>query len=105
MMGRVDLYIKLAQRVAAERSDVPRRLDAAARAGNLDEIAGLVHSTKSIFGALGAVRLQRACVEVEKELRQGRFTESAVTDLSAALSTLTAELGRATESARQRADA
>jgi HPt (histidine-containing phosphotransfer) domain-containing protein len=97
MGGRVDLYTKLARRVAYERSELPQRLDAAVRAGDLKELRELIHSAKSVLGTLGALRLQRTCADLEQALHEGKLDEAALVDFRNAYSVLIASIARVTQ--------
>lgn len=66
MMGRRDLYAKLACRMALERADLPRDLERALQADDRESLTNLIHGAKSLLGALGAGALQHACVELQK---------------------------------------
>lgn len=72
MMGRRDLYAKLACRMALERADLPRDLERALQADDRESLTNLIHGAKSLLGALGAGALQHACVELQKSLREGK---------------------------------
>ena len=71
MMGRRDLYAKLACRIAAERADLLTQIEQSSRAGDRESVAGLIHGAKSMLGALGAEDLQQRCVALQKSLREG----------------------------------
>lgn len=96
MMGRANLYAKLAQRVATERADLPHHLQAAMAAGDLAQVGDLIHGVKSILGALGATRLQQTCIDIEKRLGEGSPIESALAEFSSGYSGLMAKLAQAT---------
>ncbi|MBS1229111.1 MAG: hybrid sensor histidine kinase/response regulator [Proteobacteria bacterium] len=71
MMGRRDLYAKLACRIAAERADLLTQLAQSSRSGDRESLAGLIHGAKSTLGALGAGDLQQRCVALQSRLREG----------------------------------
>jgi len=71
MMGRRDLYAKLACRIAAERADLLTQLAQASRSGDRESVAGLIHGAKSMLGALGVEDLQQRCVALQRSLREG----------------------------------
>jgi CheY-like chemotaxis protein len=92
VMGRADIYAKLARRIAWERSDLPARLDAALAAGDMEEIGNLLHGAKSLLGTLGATRLRTACIELEDRLSRGVPAESDIAEFNADFSRLIASL-------------
>lgn len=65
---RMDLYVRLLERVVDERSDLPAQLQAALQEGNSRQLEDLLHGAKSLLGAIGATRLQQHCVEMEQQL-------------------------------------
>ena len=70
MMGRRDLYAKLVCRIVAERSDMLATLALALHTGDRETMTHVIHSAKSILGALGAEDLQQRCVALQSALRQ-----------------------------------
>jgi signal transduction histidine kinase/DNA-binding response OmpR family regulator/HPt (histidine-containing phosphotransfer) domain-containing protein len=72
MMGRPELYAKLARRVVTERANLSAQLRSALATQDNEEVAGLLHGIKALLGALGAVGLQGSCVEIEVQLRAGK---------------------------------
>jgi len=70
MMGRRDLYAKLACRIAAERADLLTQLAQSSRSGDRESVAGLIHGAKSMLGALGVEDLQQRCVALQRSLRE-----------------------------------
>jgi CheY-like chemotaxis protein len=71
LMGRRDLYAKLARRIVAERGDLLAQLEQALRNDDRAAQAALIHGAKAMLGALGADDLQRRCVELQTKLREG----------------------------------
>jgi two-component system, sensor histidine kinase and response regulator len=80
MLGRNDLYLKLARRVATERADLPQKLQAALDSGNHDEAGRLVHGLRAIVGMLGSTPLQSGCAEIEQLITQNELTPAALDD-------------------------
>jgi two-component system, sensor histidine kinase and response regulator len=70
MMGRRDLYAKLVCRVVAERTDMLATLAQALHTGDRETMTHVIHSAKSILGALGAEDLQLRCVALQSALRK-----------------------------------
>ena len=83
LLGRRDLYAKLARRIVAERGDLLTQLEQAVRSGDRAAQAALIHGAKSMLGALGANDLQRRCVALQTKLRA---SEADVTEEIAAFS-------------------
>ncbi len=71
LLGRQDLYIQLACRIAAERTGLVEKLEAAQRAGDRDAMVELIHGAKSMLGMLGADALQQRCIDLQKGLDEG----------------------------------
>ena len=69
LLGRRDLYAKLACRVVAERADLLTQLEQALRSGDRATLAGLIHGAKAMLGALGAEDLQQRSVALQTTLR------------------------------------
>ena len=69
LMGRRDLYAKLACRIVAERADLLTQLEQTLRSGDRAAAAALIHGAKAMLGALGADDLQRRCVALQTTLR------------------------------------
>lgn len=83
MMGRRDLYAKLACRIAAERAGLLTELEQALRSGDREAMAGLIHGAKSTLGALGAGDLQQRCVALQSRLRKGDATDDVGAEIAA----------------------
>ena len=69
LMGRRDLYAKLARRIVAERADLLTQLEQALHSGDRAALTGLVHGAKAMLGALGAEDLQQRSVALQTALR------------------------------------
>ena len=69
MMGRRDLYVRLAGRVARERADTVAQLAFALRAGDRQQMAAIIHGAKALLGALGAEALHAECLRLQRDLR------------------------------------
>ena len=69
MMGRRDLYARLARRVAEERGDTALQLADALRRGERERMYALIHGAKALLGALGADALHTACLRLQQDLR------------------------------------
>jgi PAS domain S-box-containing protein len=95
MMGRRDLYVRLARRLVDERSDLVDRLDAARLAGDRDSVRELVHGAKSLLGMLGADGLQRHCVELQRQFVDGAAEDGEIDRFAADLTALLARLAEA----------
>ncbi|MBS1155147.1 MAG: diguanylate cyclase/phosphodiesterase & domain with sensor(s) [Proteobacteria bacterium] len=100
MLGRRDLYAQLACRIAAERSDMVGKLEAALHEGDRDAMLERVHSAKSILGMLGADALQQRCVDLQKRLLEGAPVEDDVAAFAADLATLLQRLHEVTGAPR-----
>ncbi len=95
MMGRRDLYVRLARRLVDERSDLVGRLDAARQAGDRDGVRELVHGAKSLLGMLGADDLQRRCVELQRQFAEDGVEEGEIARFAADLAAMLARLAEA----------
>ncbi len=95
MMGRRDLYVRLAQRLVVERSDLVGQLDAARQAGDHERVRDLVHGAKSLLGMLGADDLQRCCVDLQQQFADGSVEEGKIDRFAADLATLLTRLADA----------
>ena len=71
MMGRQDLYVQLACRIAAERADMVVKLREALRQDNREAMIEVIHGAKSILGMLGADALQQRCILLQQKLGAG----------------------------------
>ena len=95
MMGRHDLYVQLACRVAAERADTAEKLRGALREGDREAMRGLIHDAKSILGALGAESIQQRCIDLQKRLSEDAPAEDDVAGFAADLAALLLDLNEA----------
>ena len=82
MMGRRDLYARLACRMAAERADLVKQLAQALGASDRLAMAELVHGAKSLLGALGAEAMQQRCVDLQRGLQAGEAIEALVDEIA-----------------------
>lgn len=98
MMGRQDLYLQLASRIAAERSDMVEKLETALREGDRDAMTELIHSAKSILGMLGANAMQQRCIDFQQRLSEGDAVENDIAGFSVELASLLQRLADATRS-------
>jgi len=96
-MGRVELYVRFARRVARERADLPQRIETAARSGDRQALADLLHDAKSMLGVLGAARLRESCAGLEKKISDGEAVATAVAEFCEALSNMLALVSCATQ--------
>ena len=95
-MGRIYLYNRIAQRIASERANLPQQLEAAMKAGDLKQVAHLIHGAKAILGALGAVSLQQECVDIETKLDQNAAIDDDVVQFSGRFQALIQDIQKAT---------
>jgi len=95
MMGRRDLYVRLARRLVDERSDLVGRLDSARQAGDQDGVRELVHGTKSLLGMLGADEMQRRCVDLQRQFADEAVDEHEIDRFAVDLAALLARLAEA----------
>lgn len=95
MMGRRDLYVRLARRLVDERSDLVGRLDAARQDGDHASVRELVHGAKSLLGMLGADDLQRRCVDLQRQFAGGGVEEGEIDSFAVDLAALLARLAEA----------
>ena len=97
MMGRRDLYAKLACRIAAERADLLTQLAQSSRNGDRESVAGLIHGAKSMLGALGVEDLQQRCVALQRSLREGNPIDDLDEEIAAFSADFASLLGRLKE--------
>ncbi len=95
MMGRRDLYVRLARRLVDERSDLVGRLDAARQAGDYGSVRELVHGAKSLLGMLGADELQRRCVDLQRQFAEGCVEEGEIARFAVDLAAMLTRLAEA----------
>ena len=88
MLGRHDLYIQLAKRIATERGDMVEKLHAALDAKDSNTLLELIHTAKSILGTLGADALQQHGIELQKGLLDGANVEREIAAFTADLAAL-----------------
>ncbi|SCK29332.1 ATP-binding protein [Vogesella sp. LIG4] len=69
-MGSADLYTRLLARVVGERAGLATQLQQAYCDGQWQQIEDLLHTGRSILGAIGASQLQQSCREMEQLLQQ-----------------------------------
>lgn len=81
LFGREDLYVNLARRVCAERSDVVTRIHEAIGGGDFGRACLHAHGMQAILGMLGAAELARACMELDRALRDGKADAVALSTL------------------------
>ncbi len=96
MMGRQELYLQLACRIAAERTDMVEKLQTALREDNREAMFGVVHAAKSILGTLGAETMQQRCIDLQKRLGEGSPVEDDLAAFADDLATLLQHLSEAT---------
>ena len=82
MMGRRDLYAKLAYRITTERADLDKELDQALQEDDHEMLTSVIHNAKSLLGALGATSLQQRCVDLQKSLRDEKDVSDEITRFS-----------------------
>ncbi|AYH42627.1 response regulator [Azoarcus sp. DN11] len=71
LMGKEDFYLSLLRKFVAGYGDFTLRLDAALAGGDHAAAERLAHSLKGIAGQIGAVAIQEAAAELERDLREG----------------------------------
>ncbi|MGT2511297.1 Hpt domain-containing protein [Cupriavidus basilensis] len=81
LFGREDLYVNLAGRVCAERADVVTRIHEAVEGGDFGQACLHAHGMQAILGMLGATELARACMELDRGLRDGKADAVALSTL------------------------
>ena len=92
MMGRRDLYARLACRMAEERGNSAMALEQALREGDRETVETLIHGAKSLLGALGAGELQQRCVSLQEALREGRDVDAEIIRFAADYAVLLRQL-------------
>ena len=97
MMGRRDLYVQLACRVSAERTDMVEKLEVAVREHNRGAMIEVIHGAKSILGMLGADALQQRCIHLQQRLGAGGAAGDEVASFLADLTSLLQHLNESTQ--------
>ncbi|POR52252.1 PAS domain S-box-containing protein [Paraburkholderia eburnea] len=68
VLGRADLYLKLVQRILADRSDIRSRLHEAIAQNDTPRVRCVLHTLKSKLGLLGAKELMGRCTALDVKL-------------------------------------
>lgn len=69
-MGNIEFYVRLLARVVNEQADLADRLQQAYEQGRWGDMQELLHSGRSVLGAIGARQLQQFCSDMEQLLAQ-----------------------------------
>ncbi|MET0379801.1 MAG: response regulator, partial [Spongiibacteraceae bacterium] len=74
MMGRAEVYIEFARRIAASCADTEAKLRAALAQNNSGAMRDVVHGLKAIYRSLGAEHIAALCMEIESAAASGQLS-------------------------------